>query len=1043
MKPFTKKILVRVLKTGGISIASILALLFILPFIFPEAISKKIKAFANESITSKLDFSSASLSFFNHFPSLTLTIQDVSILGSAPFQKDTLVNAKEVALGIDITTIFSDAIRINKIYFSHADINVKVNKEGKASYNIYKSSSTESSDTSASTTGLRLESIVLENCNLHYDDQSIPVIVIADNLNYTGNGDLSKSVFDLNTRMSVDSFSFVYNGEAYVNKKPLKAKLITRVNTNSLALVFEKNRIRINRLPVFFEGTFDFLKNGYNMDFRLASAKATLEEIITAIPPDLTDWLDDTKVKGDAAFNMQLKGIYSKALNAAPDLDISLNINGGYIAYKGAPAPVENLLLKLDARMPLLNADSLCVNIDTLYFNLDKGYFSAASHTVGLEQPFINSTVKADIDLDKWDRAMGLNDIELKGNCTVDFKANGKYTKAQNPAKWRKDIIITSIPVFSLQSTMKNGYLKFASLPQALHDISFNLKSACLDSMYRHTTLEIDHLNAVALNNNIKGYAKIVNPGEPKVDADITTNLRLQDIKQFIPVEKINISGDLALAVKVNGTYNPGKKLFPVTEGKLHVQNGEIQTVYYSGSIQKINIATDFTNTDGTLAGTAIQIQPVSFEFEGQPFTIKADIKNPEDVQYDIKSAGTIDVGKIYKVFAQDGYDVSGLIETNLDLKGKQSDAAAGRYQLLVNSGALKLKEVKLYTESFPAPFIVHSGIFSFKQDKMWFNEFTAAYGSSSFAMNGYLNNVINYIVGNDEKLHGKFTVKSDYVNVKEFTAFSGSDPATVQTADTAAGQGVVMIPGNLSVSLDANIKKVNYDSVFINDFKGQLVVDAGKISLKDVAFKLTDASFKMNASYYGETPRKAFFDFKVKADSFSIAKAYKEIPMFREMASSASTAQGVTGLDYTLAGRLDEHMNVVYPSIKGGGVLTLKNIKLMGFKLMNAVSKETDHEDLKDADIKGVAVKTKINNNIITLERVKLRIAGLRPRFEGQISLDGLLNLKGRIGLPPLGIIGIPFMVSGTSDAPRVKLKRDKEGKLLQEKEDNVEGEE
>jgi AsmA protein len=227
---------------------------------------------------------------------------------------------------------------------------------------------------------------------------------------------------------------------------------------------------------------------------------------------------------------------------------------------------------------------------------------------------------------------------------------------------------------------------------------------------------------------------------------------------------------------------------------------------------------------------------------------------------------------------------------------------------------------------------------------------------------------------------------------------------------------------------------------MIINDFKGQLAVDSGKIKLKDVAFRLIDAPFRISASYYGETPRKAFFDFTTKADSFSIAKAYKDIPMFRAMASSASGVQGMTGLDYTLSGRLDENMSPVYPSLKGGGVLSLKDIKFLGFKLMNTVSKETGHGELKDADVKGINVKSTINNNIITIERVKLRIAGLRPRFEGQVSMDGLLNLKGRVGLPPLGIIGIPFTVSGTSDNPQVKLKRDKTGKVLQETEDKEE---
>jgi AsmA protein len=681
------------------------------------------------------------------------------------------------------------------------------------------------------------------------------------------------------------------------------------------------------------------------------------------------------------------------------------------------------------------------IQIDSLYFTVDKGYCSIVSHTIGLEQPYINAVVKADLDLDKWDKAVGLGNVDLGGNLSIHFKTEGKYTKAQNPAKWRKDIIITSIPAFQLRSTMKNGYLKFATLPEALHDISFSIKSACPDSNYKHTTVEIEHLNAAALNNIIKGYAKIVNPEEPKVEADITGNLNLKDLKQFIPADKFSLAGNVSLAVKVNGIYNPAKRIFPVTEAKLQVQNGEIKTVYYPNPVQNINIITDIVNTDGTLAGTGIHIQPVSFEFEGQPFMIKAAIKDPDDVQYDIVSDGTVDLGKIYKVFAVSGYDVTGLIKANLSLKGRQSDAAAGRYQLLVNSGQLVVHEVKLHTESFPKPFIIHSGQFNFKQDKMWFKEFKGSYGSSVFSMNGFLNNVINYVAGKDQKLQGKFTLKTDYLAVNEFTAFAGND-TTHNAADTTSVQGVVMIPDNLSVSLDAYAKKVSYDSMIINDFKGQLAVDCGKITLKDVTFRLIDAPFKMSASYYGEIPRKAFFDFTIKADSFSVAKAYKDIPMFRAMASSASGVQGMTGLDYTLSGRLDENMSPVYPSLKGEGALSLKNIKLMGFKLMNAVSRETEHGELKDADVKGINVKSTINNNIITIERVKLRIAGLRPRFEGQVSMDGLLNLKGRIGLPPLGIIGIPFMVSGTSDNPEVKLKRDKTGKVLQETEDKEEEE-
>ena len=72
-----KKILLKAVKITAITIATLLLLLFALPYLFPKTVSDKIKQFARGSITSQLDFSETRLSFFKHFPSLTLTLYDL------------------------------------------------------------------------------------------------------------------------------------------------------------------------------------------------------------------------------------------------------------------------------------------------------------------------------------------------------------------------------------------------------------------------------------------------------------------------------------------------------------------------------------------------------------------------------------------------------------------------------------------------------------------------------------------------------------------------------------------------------------------------------------------------------------------------------------------------------------------------------------------------------------------------------------------------------------------------------------------------------
>src|SRR5258708_33347649 len=127
-------------------------------------------------------------------------------------------------------------------------------------------------------------------------------------------------------------------------------------------------------------------------------------------------------------------------------------------------------------------------------------------------------------------------------------------------------------------------------------------------------------------------------------------------------------------------------------------------------------------------------------------------------------------------------------------------------------------------------------------------------------------------------------------------------------------------------------------------------------------------------------------------------------------MASSAKSAEGIVSLDYQLSGKLNGNMRPVYPTLKGGGVLSLKQIKIKGFKLFGAVGKQTGNDSLsKSSDVSKVDIITSIANNIITIERSKMRFAGFMPRFEAQVDFNGYLNIKFRLGLPPLCIVGIP----------------------------------
>ncbi|AZA57737.1 AsmA-like C-terminal region-containing protein [Chryseobacterium shandongense] len=899
-----KRIILKILKWMGISIASILFLMFIIPILFPGTISQQVKIFANQHLAGKLDYRKTHLTFFRHFPSLTVSVDDFLLKGSKPFQQDTLLAAREVAVGINLKNlIFDREVKIDEIYVTDAYGNVFVNSKGEANYNVYVSKpSKKPKDTTGSGTSIKLDLIKLKNWNITYRDHSARVLVDAKGLNYTGRGGLSEDIFDLETDLDIDKLDFSLDRVYYAKQKTLHADLITRINTNALTFVLRKNELRINDLPLKFTGFLSILKDGYNLDVKAASEKTTIRDMISVLPPQYLDWAKDTRIEGKSDLFFNLKGRFSEQQNLKPRLKARLLVRDGFVSNGKAPVPMNHLNMDLNVDLPSLDTNQLEIDLKNLGFDLGpNNSFKAVVKTKGLNEMQVNADIKGAVDLQTLDQALGLKDIDVRGLMDTNIKANG---------------------IFSLD-----------------------------------------------------------------------------------------------------------KKLFPKTNGYLNLKNGWLKTKYYPNPIQNINIVANIINTDGTFKSLGVKLDPFQFNFEGNPVFVNADLQNFEDVLYKVRAKGVLNVGRIYRVFAKKGFDVSGLIMADLSLNGRQSYATTGQYSKLDNKGNLILKNIKATTEFLPKSFFIKEGNFRFENEKMWFTKFFATYGKSDFSLNGYLLNTINYFIERRGTLHGKFNLNSNYVLIDEFMALKNGDNSKksidVEYAkvENPKSSGVVIIPKNLDVSLQTNIRKVEFKGLALNHLKGQASVDKGQVYLKNTSFDIIGSKMNIDARYQDESPLTANYDVALKVLDFDVQRAYKEIDMVREMATAAKNVKGIVSIDYKLKGDFDRNMKPIYPSLEGGGVVNLRDVEVKNLKMLSAVGDNIGSKAFNNPDMKGVNIETHIKNNLIHVDKFTFRVSILRPSISGTTSFNGLLDLRVRIGILPGGLIGFPIVVTGTHENPKIKI--------------------
>lgn len=903
MKIRFKKIALKILKWTGITIAAILLLLYLLPLLFPGTISQQVKKLANKSLAGELNFTKSKLSFYTHFPSLTVSLDSLSLKGSEPYANDTLLKAQQVAFGINLKRlIFDNEVKIDELYVNDAFINVKVNSKGQANYNVYVSEKDQPKDPNDEGTAIRLDRVQFKNCHIKYNDHSAKILVDAHGFNYLGKGDLSEDVFDLSTDARIDSVDFYYDRIPYLKSKPVRADLITRINTNALSFILQKNELRINKLPVEFTGIFTILREGYKIDIDAAFKNTTLEDLLSVMPPQYLSWMDKADIDGHADLLFTFKGRYNVAEKTKPTLGFNLKVRQGAVEYEGAPVPLSDFQMEVSAVMPSLDVEKLKVDLRALDFKVgDKDYFKARLFTVGLTEMAVNADIKGALNLQTLDKALGLENMELRGT----------------------------------------------------------------------------------------------------LDTDITAK----------------------------GTYSATKKLFPVTKGGISLQKGWFKTSYYPNPITDITFVANVLNNTGRFDDLKVAVTPASFMFEGSPVYVNASASDFEDMFYNARIKGELNVGRIYQVFARKGLDVTGYAKADLALKGRQSYATTGQYDKLDNKGTIILRNIKTTSELFPKAFFIKEGQFRFQNEKMWFEKFNAGYGKSDFSLRGYLRNTINYFLESHGTLTGDFNLNSQLINVDEFMALKEGEntdrKSSVEYAkeDNPKASGVVVLPTNLNVSLTANANKVEYTGLKLNNLKGTVGITAGQLFLKNTTFDIIGCKVGIDATYDDESPLTANFSAHLTAKNFSVKRAYNEIPLFRQTVTAAGKAEGIISVDYTLKGDFNANMGPIYESLEGEGTIGIHDVKIVGLELFGGISNKTGQDGLDNPNMKDIKIKTRIERNLIHIDDFTFKVAGFRPTIKGTTSLDGELDLRMRLGLPPWGLIGFPIVITGTHEDPKIKI--------------------
>lgn len=523
----------------------ILIALVTIPIIFKDDIKKAIDDAVAENVNADVYFDAGNfgLSFFSHFPSLTVKMEDFGVVNHAPFKGDTLVSVQKFELAVNVMSLFGDQIQLNGIYLIDPNINVKVLKNGKANYDIAKATEEEApleEDTSeeAAEFSIGINKWLIQNANIRYTDLSSDLKAVIEGLTHEGSGDFTQTVFDLNTNTHIDAIDLVLEGDHYLRRNSFDAKLILNMNMDNNTYTFKENEIALNKFVFGFDGSIVLGDEIQDYDLTFSAKETTFKNVLSLVPAVFKKDFESLETSGTLAFDGFVKGKMEG--ENLPDFAVNLVVNEGMFHYPDLPSSVENVTIDLHVKKEGESLEATEVNLNKFHLDLGQNPVDITAKTKGIES--IEMLVDAAIHLNLEEVAgfYPIDGLDIKGNIDLDAKVNGTYNE-------------NSLPDVTAELKLENGYVKSSEVPAPITDLTVHASAKSQGGDMVNSMLEVETFKMSFDGNPFEAYLHVENFEDYTYNTKVTGQVDIGNIMKIFPQEGIDLEGIIAANLETSG----------------------------------------------------------------------------------------------------------------------------------------------------------------------------------------------------------------------------------------------------------------------------------------------------------------------------------------------------------------------------------------------------------------------------------------------------------------------------------------------------------
>ena len=921
---------------------------------------------ADQYVTCEYELDEVELTYFSTFPYFGVSVKDVCLINPMEgAQSDTLVAVPELLVSLKLIDAIHGNICIKRFHLRDATANIYIAADGTTNFDVFKSEDDDEEEEDEG--GWQLKSVRWEEDlkvsarHLSFVDEKDTIAASLDEASIVLASQKRDDLDGARLDLSAQHVCATLKGEEYA--QDLELRLHLPVYYKNLEHVYiDKAKLQVNDFGLLLDGeagTPDLSSGVYTCDATVSTDGAwQIQEILALVPERFKASLKDIKVDGLMALEANVKGTYADSI--MPVLTAHLDIKEGKGAYKPLPYTVRDLQLDADARLDLNKQQPSTVSINKLSAKTKESRIAAKGKVEDLLEDMLLD-LHLDIDANLPDFAYFMpKEMDLKGK--TKGKANAK-------------IRLSDLSEMRLEKGTIDADL-------TLTDIAYTMDSMEATLPYTKAKVFIPNKNPSRKSVN---WA-CVDLDTKQVDFSMDTTINAALGTSMIRIEAANV-------------LNNEQDYF-----------ASIHTASLDGRFEDIHA--DLTNAEleAYLAGgkkMSAKIQTDALQAEmGEELMAKTE-------------ALRIEAAARYKA-------------------GEENILLQWNPRLTIH---LKNGEVRM-PERLPEPVYIPSIEFAYSNKAMNIANSRIELGNSDLNIKGNVRHIGGWF-RHKKILEGELDIVSDHCDANQLMAWFSADEETSQeseaesqeskaesqeeltstpeqnTPDSTKEMEPFMVPLDVDLALNTNLKEVEIFNQVAKDLKGGIFMQEGNLILDEVGFVCRAAKLQLTAMYRSPRRNHLYLGMDYHMVDVDIDELLTMIPNLEEMVPMLSSFKGAAEFHLAAETYLNSQYQPKMSTLRGAASLTGKDLVVLDGETFDKISKLLLFSKKTENKIDSINAELTIYKNQIDVYPLCVQMdnymVALGGRHNTNMTFDYDINV--------LSPIYLGVKVSGSMDDLQIKL--------------------